>query len=177
MKYKYIVVFILLCQSGIGQQVEKAKSIAPEDLGAYKWKLSGTAGDNQVVIFRMSTVKDWDNKVFTKIQDTVYYSPGKKTTESAFFIDPKYFEQNVSEPEWSFKALGSSGNIKGKFAGCSSSDDRTEINFESKKWGKTKKVFQVFIKSYEEASVLYDGLPKIIPNVGWQWSGSPKNTK
>jgi hypothetical protein len=63
MKYKHIVAFILLCQTCFGQRVEKANSIAPEDLGAYKWLLSATAQENQVVIFRVTTVRDWNNEV------------------------------------------------------------------------------------------------------------------
>jgi hypothetical protein len=174
MKYKHIVAFILLCQTCFGQRVEKASSIAPEDLGAYKWLLSATAQENQVVIFRVTTVRDWNNEVTTEIHDDVSYSPGKKKTGSAFFINPRYFDTSVDEPKWNFQTLGGSGWIEGKFAECSSSDDKAEITFESKQWGKTKKIFQVFIKSYDEASKLYDGLPKISPNVGWGWSGSPK---
>lgn len=175
MKYTRTVAFLLLCQICFGQQVEKASSVAPEDLGAYKWILSGTAQEKQVVIFRVTTVRDWNNKETTEVYDDVRYSPGKKETGSAFFIDPGYFDSTkIEEPKWNFRAFGSSGWIDGKFAGCSSSDEKAEINFESKKWGKTKKIFEVFIKTYEEASMLYDNLPKISPNIGWQWAGSPK---
>lgn len=175
MKYKHIVASILLCQACCGQQIEKASSIAPEDLGAHKWILSGTALENQVVIFRQSTVKDWDNRVMTDIKDTVCYSHGGKETFSVFFIDPKYFDTTrVDEPKWYLQALGSTDWIEGRFERFITSDKMLEITFASKKLGKTTKKYQVFIKSYEEASMLYDGLPKINPDIGWRWSGSPK---
>jgi len=175
MKYNHIIASILLCQISFGQQVEQASSIAPEDLGAYKWILSGTAQENHVVIFRVTTKRDWNNKFTTEIADTVCYSPGKKETRTAFFIDPAYFSSTgIEEPMWNFRALGSTGTIEGKFTGCSSSQDKAEINFESVKRGKTKKIFEVFIKTYEEASILYAGLPQISPSAGWHWGGSPK---
>ena len=174
MKITHVVAFILLGQPCSGQKVEKAGSVAPEDLGAYKWILSGTAQEDKVVIFRVSTMKDWNDKVITDIRDSVNYAPGKKQTGSAFFIDPKYFEPKVDEPQWYYQALGSSGWIEGNFEECSFNDDRAEISFKSRKRGKTTKIFEVFIKSYEEASLIYEGLPKMTPGVGWSWSGSPK---
>lgn len=176
MKHLPIVAFLLLCQVCFGQQVEIATSIAPEDLGAYKWILSGTAEENNVVIFRVTTVRDWpDGKVTTEHYDTVRYSPGNKQTGSAFFIDPLYFDSTRStEPKWHFRALGSTGWIEGEYAGHSYNGDKAEINFKSEKWGKTKKIFETYIKSYDEASLLYGDLPPISPNSGWEWAGSPK---
>lgn len=175
MKYKHIIALMFFCQTCFGQQVEKASSIAPEDIGAYKWILSGTAQENQVVIFRMATVREWNNKETTEIYDTVCYSPGKKETGTAFFMDSAYFDGvGIDEPKWNFTVLGSTGSIHGKFAGASHSDDKAEITFESKKWGKTTKTFEVLIKSYTEALELYEDLPKLSSNSGWKWSGEPK---
>ena len=118
----------------------------------------------------MSTVTEQNNEVITNVTDTVCYSPGKKETESAFFIDPKYFDAtrgDEDEPEWKFRILKSSGWIVGRFAECSYSDNKAEISFESKQSEKTKKIIEVFVKSYEEASMLYHrGLPEISPDVG-----------
>jgi hypothetical protein len=158
------------------QKVEVAQSLSPEDLGAYKWILSGTAQESEVVVFRVTTIRTWPNgKITTQIYDTVCYSPGKQKTGTAFFIDPKYFNTSANEePTWFFRALGGTGWITGEYAGSRYSDDKAEIAFESEKWGRTQKIFETFIKSYADAILLYEDLPSISPNSGWTWSGSPK---
>ena len=175
MKNLLINAFLLLSPVCFAQQVEIATSISPEDIGAYKWILSGTAQENSVVVFRITTVREWpDGKVTTEIYDSVHYSPGKKQTASAFFIDPNYFDNKGEEPTWHLRALGGTGSLTGKYAGHSYGDNKGEINFESEKWGKTKKVFETFIKSYDDAVSLYDGLPPMSTDGGWAWAGSPK---
>ena len=175
MNYLLISACLLLSPICLAQQVEMATAISPEDLGAYKWNFSGTANEKSVVIFRVTTVREWPNgKVTTQIHDLVHYSPGKKQTASAFFIDPHYFEPKEKEPKWRFSVLGGSGWIEGRYAGHSYGNNKGEINFKSEKWGKTKKVFETFIKSYDNAALLYNDLPPIPPNGGWSWAGSPK---
>jgi len=177
MKRYLIITFLTFCHACFGQKVEVATSIAPEDLGAYKWILSGSARVDEVVIFRVTRIRGWPNGKVTKdIYDTVCYSPGEKETGTAFFFDPEYFNTSRNEePKWHWKALGGTGWIEGKYAGHSSSGgDKAEINFESKSWGKTKIVFETLIKPYDEASRLYEELPQISPDGGWRWAGSPK---
>lgn len=176
-KMKYLLIITLLISGNVcfGQQVELATSIAPEDLGAYKWRLSGTAQENEVVIFRVTTVRDWNGKVTTEINDTVCYAPGKKETGTAFFIDPDYFNTTrLGEPKWVWSVFGGSGWIEGKYAGHSYSEKKATISFKSKKWGKTQKILEVFVKPYEDAKLLYVKLPPISLSRSWSWAGSPK---
>jgi len=157
------------------QQVEIAASLSPEDLGAYKWVFTGTAPKDSVIVFRVTTVREWSGgKVETRIYDTVHYSPGKEQSASVFFIDPHYFDRNDEEPVWHFRALGGTGSIPGRYVSSSYGGNKGEINFVSEKWGKTKKIFEAFVKSYDDAVLLYGDLPSIVPNIGWSWAGSPK---
>ena len=176
MKMKHLLIssFLLLCPICFAQQVEISTAISPDDLGAYKWILSGTAGEKSVVVFRVTTVREWpEGKVTTKIYDSVHYSPGKKQTESAFFIDPHYFDNKEEDPTWHFRVFGGVGGIEGRYAGHSSGGDKAEIRFESERLGKTKKVLETFITSYDDAVKSYGDLPPISPDRGWIWAGSP----
>jgi hypothetical protein len=172
-----IIAFLLLSPICFSQQVEIATTLSPEDLGAYKWILSGTAPENSVVIFRETTIREWpDGEVIsTNIIDSVYYDPGKKRIGTAFFIDPHRFEPKGEEPKWYFQSLGGSGWIEGQYAGHSHGG-RNEISFQSEKLGKvkTKMVFETFIKPYDEAALLYDGFPTISAGISWGWRGFPK---
>ncbi|MGJ8649913.1 MAG: hypothetical protein ACSHX4_06110 [Opitutaceae bacterium] len=175
MKHLPLIACLLLAPVCFGQKVELATSIAPEDLGAYKWTLSGTAEENNVVIFRLTTIREWPNgKVTTNIHDTVEYTPGKKQTVTAFFYDPHYFENRDKEPTWHFRAIGETGSIEGKYAGHSYGDGKNEIHFNSVRWGKTTKAFETFIMSHEAATLLHPDLPPIPENGGWAWAGDLK---
>jgi hypothetical protein len=176
MKNILIHSFLLLSPVCFAQQVEIATTISPEDLGAYKWIFSGTAPENSVVIFRVTTIREWpDGKIIsTDIYDSVHYDPGKKQIGTAFFIDPHRFDPKGEEPKWYFHALGGTGWIEGQYAGHTYGNTKNEINFKSEKFGNTKKVFETFIKSYDEAALLYDGFPTISKGSGWGWAGSPK---
>ena len=168
---KHIIALIFLCQTCFGQQVEESSSITPGDLGAYKWTLSGTAQENQVVIFRVTTIDSRNDELITRMSDSVHYSPGKKVTETAFFIDPRYFDpKRIDEPEWKYDVVGASGWIKGTHKSSLWGHDKGEISFVSKEWGETKIIFQVFIKSLEEASKLHRRLLKVTPNGGWSYN-------
>ena len=176
MKYTFFLASLVLSQLCFGQKVELSSTLAPEDLGAHKWIFSGTAQENQVVIFRVTTIREWpDGKVTTDIYDDVNYAPGEKQTGSAFFINPDYFKPTDEDPKWHWRALGGTGWIEGKYNGHTYGDQKGEINFKSERWGKTKKIFETFIKSYKEAALLYEGLPAIPDNGGWGWAGSPKD--
>ena len=176
MKNLTIIGFLLLSPVCFAQQVEIATTISPEDLGAFKWIFSGTAQENSVVIFRVTTIREWPNGkvISTDIYDSVHYDPGKKQIGTAFFIDPNRFEPKGEEPKWCWNALGGTGWIEGKYAGHSYGNNKGEIKFKSEKFGNTKKVFETFIKSYDEAARLYDGFPAITKGGGWGWAGSPK---
>ena len=97
------------------QTIQKADSISPKDFGAHKWILSGTASENEVLIFRVTTSRDRKDNPITEVYDSVHYLPDKEIQMSAFFYDPNYFDMTrTEEPEWFFKALeelrGSRGN-------------------------------------------------------------------
>jgi hypothetical protein len=176
MKNILIHSFLLLSPVCFAQQVEIATTISPEDLGAYKWIFSGTAPENSVVIFRVTTIREWpDGKVIsTDIYDSVYYDPGKKQIGTAFFIDPHRFDPKGDEPKWYFHAVRGTGWIEGQYAGHSYGNNKGEINFKSGKFGNTKMVLETFIKSYDEAKLMYNGFPTISKGSGWGWAGSPK---
>jgi len=91
---------------------------------------------------------------------------------SAFFYDPNYFVMTrTEEPEWFFKVFGGTGWITGKWAGSKSGEDLASISFESEKWGKTTKRFEVFVLPYDEAKKLHKDLPEVKPNDIWGWAG------
>jgi hypothetical protein len=103
MKTVLALAFTVLCQSASAQQVKMAESLAPEDLGAFKWIFAETANENEVVVFRMTTVRERGGKLTTEHWDTVCYSPGKLQEHSAFFFDPTYFAfEEPPEPRWFF---------------------------------------------------------------------------
>ncbi len=175
MKKILICSFLLISPVCFAQEVEIATTLSPEDIGAYKWIFSGTAPENSVVIFRVTTVRERPDGtvISTDIYDTVRYEPGKKQIGQAFFFNPHNFEQTEEEPKWYWRTMGGTGWIEGRYAGHSHGG-KNEISFQSEKFGKTKKVFETFIKPYDEAVLLYDGFPTISAGISWGWAGFPK---
>jgi len=162
----------------MSQVIEQADHIAPEDIGAYKWTLKATGGSQEVVVFRITTTKDRNEKVVVDVYDTVRYFPNKEQSATVFIFDPSYGTLTDSpEKDWYFRALGSNGWISGKYVSSSTRPTEAKIKFSSKKTGSTEKKFEVFVLTYAEAKEIHPELPEMTSGGGWGWAGYPEDTR
>lgn len=164
---------ILLTISLYGQTVREAEFLTPEDLGAYKWVLSGTAAEGEVVIFRMVTTRVYPNgEKNVQTYDSVTCMPGKEQQASALFINPNYWHTDAPQNIWRWRALGSSGTINGKYQGDGFDGKSAHINFEGENGTKYTYRFSSYVMSYEGAKKLHPDLPDYpSPGAGWGWAG------
>jgi hypothetical protein len=167
---KAVILMTILCtiHSALGQQVSKADHLAPEDLGAYKWILSGTASTNEVVVFRRTrTTTHGDTVIQRDVLDCVHrcHIPDTRVEEAVLYYDANFFKDTIEE-RWRFKGLGAVGGVSGDIQRCSS-DGRIAFKDGISKGTLQTIVYEVLIMSYSEAKQIHPDLPPIEPNKGW----------
>lgn len=153
--------------------VSPSPSLAPEDIGAFKWIVGATGGEGEVVILRHSRTRTNEGKEHKEIHDMVSYSPGKRHEGSFVAINPNYFNvDSIEEPNWHIAAFGGSGWCPGKYDGSESGDNYGMIRFRDKSGTIIKYEFTAIVMSYEEAKKHYADFPDK-DSTGWKWGGTP----
>lgn len=154
--------------------VTSAPQLAPEDIGAYKWIISETGGDGEVVILRHIRTKTSGGDSQKETRDTVANAPGEKQEGTFVAINPTYFDpDHDGEPNWHIAAFGGSAWCLGEVAESETSDNYGKIRFEKEDGSSTEFEFMAIVMPYAEAKELYPDLPEATRN--WKWSGSPKS--
>lgn len=177
MMIRILVVAGISMANPVCGEISAASWIAPEDIGAVKWKVTGKGGDGEVVIFR--TVCEV-NGVFSDAHDMVYYRPGQECEGSVFAINPDFFRPKKDRLEdWHIAAFGGSRWVKSKGRGTFCDGKNATLTFHTEEGEMTLNFFVLVVK-YEEAVKNYDKespMPGIANGRTWMWGGTPLSVK
>tara|TARA_R110000850_G_scaffold157708_3_gene281770 strand:- start:698 stop:1327 length:630 start_codon:yes stop_codon:yes gene_type:complete len=167
---------LLIFSISVSAEVTKSPSLAPEDIGAFKWVIGATGNAGEVVILRWSRTWTVGDTKHVNTHDMVSYDPGKRFEDSFVAIDPDHFNPyDKIEHKWHIKKFGGSGWIEGEYSGSSTGGNHGAIKFTNKKGQTYEYKFFAIVMSHQEAAGIYDGLPDD-STTGWKWGGEPKKS-
>ena len=72
-----LITTLLVFTIPLSAEVTRSPSLAPEDLGAFKWVIGATGGEGEVVVLRRVRTRVIGDKNKVEIYDSVAYDPGK----------------------------------------------------------------------------------------------------
>jgi hypothetical protein len=155
-----------------------ANAIAPEDLGAVKWRVTGTGGQAEVVVFRM--IRRIGGKV-SDAHDFVHHHPGKEVVETIFAINPDFFRRRTDgKQEWHLAAFGGSAWIQGKKSESFSDGKTARLKFVSDMGEEITYEFFCLVMKHADAAKMYgekESFPSIKDIGLWAWGGTPSSVE
>lgn len=109
------LIALLVFSISVSAEVTESPSLAPEDIGAFKWVIGATGNAGEVVILRCSRTWTVGDTKHVDTHDIVSYNPGKRFEDSFVAIDPDYFNPyDKTEHKWHIKRFGGSGWLEGE---------------------------------------------------------------